>query len=58
MLQEGITEIDSKTVKSFAVLKAVSGSPGQTHAFNAQAELVSKVTFTTGAQGVVHTALP
>ena len=58
MLQEGTTAIGAKTVKSFAVLKALSGTPGQTHAHNTSAELVSKVTFTDGFQAIVHTALP
>ena len=58
MLQEGTTAIGAKTVKSFAVLKALSGTPGQTHAHNTNAELVSKVTFTDGFQAIVHTALP
>lgn len=58
VLQEGTTQIGAKTVKSFAVLKAVSGTPGQTHAFNSNAELVSKVTFTDGFQAIVHTNLP
>ena len=58
LLQEGTTAIGAKTVKSFAVLKALSGTPGQTHAHNTNAELVSKVTFTDGFQAIVHTALP
>jgi hypothetical protein len=58
MLHEGTTVIGTKTVKNFAVLKAVAGSPGQTHAFNNTSELVSKVTFTDGVQAVVHTNLP
>ena len=58
VLQEGTTVIGGKTVKNFAVLKAVSGTPGQTHAFNNAAELVAKVTFMDGYTGVVHLALP
>lgn len=58
ILQEGTTVIGAKTVKSFAVLKALSGTPGQTHAHNTNAELVSKVTFTDGFQAIVHTDLP
>ena len=58
LLQEGTTAIGAKTVKSFAVLKALSGTPGQTHAHNTNAELVSKVTFTDGFQAIVHTELP
>jgi len=45
-------------VKSFVVLKTVSGTPGQTHAFSHAADLVAKVIFADGAQGVVHLTLP
>ena len=58
VLQEGTTGVGGKTVKGFVVLKAVSKSPGQTHAHNTHAEMVSKVTFTDGFQAVVHTNLP
>jgi hypothetical protein len=58
VLREGTTVIGAKTVKSFKVLKSVSGTPGQTHAFNSSSELVSLVTFTDSSQAVVHTDLP
>ena len=59
VLQEGVTVIEGLTVKNFLVLKTVSGTPGQTHAFNTNAELVAKVTFTiTNDQALVRLALP
>jgi hypothetical protein len=57
VLQKGTTQIGGRTVKNFVVLKTVSGSPGQTHAFNTRAEVVAKVTFTDGAQALVHIEL-
>ncbi len=58
VLQEGTTVIGGKTVKSFKALKSVSGTPGQTHAFNGSGELVAHVTFDTGEQAVAHIPLP
>jgi hypothetical protein len=58
VLQEGVTEIGGRVVKSFAALKAVSGSPAQTRAFNSSGDLVAKVTFADGDQAVVHLPLP
>ena len=59
VLQEGVTVIEGLTVKNFLVLKTVSGTPGQTHAFNTNAELVAKVTFTiTNDQALVRLSLP
>ena len=58
IVREGVTVIDGKTVKSFAVLSAVSGSPGQTRAFNSAGELLYRVTFTDDSQAVMMTAMP
>lgn len=58
VLQEGTTNIGGKTVKNFSVLKAVSGTFGQARSFNSVGELVSQVTFSTGAQAIVRTMLP
>lgn len=57
VLQSGTTEIGGKIVKSFKVLKAVSGTPGQTHAFNGAWHVVSQVTFSDGSQATVSTIL-
>ena len=50
--------LEGLTVKNFLVLKTVSGTPGQTHAFNTNAELVAKVTFITNDHALVRLALP
>ena len=62
VLQTGTTVINingtNKTVRSFVVLTTVSGTPGQTHAFNDAAELVVRVTFTDSTTAEVHVGLP
>jgi hypothetical protein len=47
-----------KTVKTFNVLKAVSGSAGATRAFNVDEIVVAQVTFTDGTTAVVRIQLP
>ena len=58
VLHESTTVIGTRTVQSFVLLTSVSGTPGQTHAFNDNAELVSLVKYTDGLRAIVHTALP
>ena len=57
LLREGVTQFDGVAVKSFVILKAVNGSPGQTHAFNGS-HLVVRVALTDGTTGVVKLNLP
>ncbi len=58
VLQSGTSEVDGKIVKSFKVLKAVSGSPGQTHSFSSVATVFSSVVFTDGSQAILQTLIP
>ncbi len=58
VLQSGTTVVEGKTVRSFEVLKAVGGSPGQTHGFNTFGAVFSQVTFTDGSQAIVQTFPP
>ena len=57
LFREGDT-IGGRVLKSFTVLKAVSGSPGVTRAFNDQGEIVWRATFTDGSTAVVVTTVP
>lgn len=47
-----------KKVKTFAVLGLVSGSPGQTRAFNREHQIAVRVTFLDGSQAIVKIAVP
>ena len=58
VLQENTTVIGTRTVKSFTLLTTLSGTPGQTHAFNNNRELVSLVIYTDNFRAIVHTNLP
>jgi REJ domain/FG-GAP-like repeat/FG-GAP repeat len=58
LFREGKTSIGGKTVKSFDVLKEVSGSPGVTRAFNSYGQVVWRATFTDGTTGIVMTQVP
>lgn len=48
----------TKTLRSFTVLSAVSGSPGQVRSFNQQGEVVYHAYFTDSTQAVVKVRLP
>jgi REJ domain/FG-GAP-like repeat/FG-GAP repeat len=58
LFREGRTSIGGKTVKTFNVLKEVSGSPGVTRAFNSLGQVTWQATFTDGTTGVVVTQVP
>ena len=61
MLQGATTVIQGKTVKTFQVLKSVSGSPGQTHAFAdvmSKSHVTAKVKFQDGSSSIVDIELP
>ena len=47
-----------KTVKTFTVLKAATGSPGVARSFNSAGEVVSLVTFTDTTPAIVKTVVP
>ena len=57
LFREGDT-IGGKVLKSFIVLKAVSGSPGVTRAFNDNGQIVWRATFTGGSTAIVVTTVP
>ena len=57
LLQTGTLAANGKVLKSFAVLKSVTGVPGQTRAFNAT-RLVYKAVFTDGTQALDQLDLP
>ena len=57
LFREGDT-IGGKQVKSFTVLKAVSGSPGVTRAFNDAGQVVWRATFLDGTTAIVVTTVP
>ena len=50
--------VGGRVVKAFTVLKAVSGSPGVTRAFNDVGQVVWRATFTDGTTAVVVTQVP
>jgi hypothetical protein len=58
LFREGTTTIGGKTVKTFNVLKEVSGSPGVTRAFNSRGQVAWQATFTDGTNGIVVTQVP
>jgi hypothetical protein len=57
LLQEG-QAIGESTVKSFAVLTSVLGSPAQTRSFNEQGSVIVKVTDAANAQHLLLIAIP
>lgn len=50
--------IGGKTLLRFNVLKAVSGSPGVTRAFNSASQVAWRASFTDGTSAVVVTSIP
>ncbi len=50
--------IGASTVRSFTVLGGVIGSPAQTRSFNSLGSVIVKATDTTGAQHLLHIAVP
>ena len=50
--------IGASTVRSFTVLGSVIGSPAQTRSFNSLGSVIVKATDTTGAQHLLHIAVP
>jgi hypothetical protein len=50
--------LDDKVVKTFTVLKAVGGSLGVARSFNANYEIVARVTFTDGGSAIVKVEVP
>ena len=57
LLQEG-DAIGASTVKTFTVLSSVVGSPAQTRSFNNSGSVIVKATDATGAQHLLHIAVP
>ena len=57
MLREG-DAIGTSAVKSFVVLSSVLGSPAQTRSFNNGGSVIIRVTDATGAQHLLHIAVP
>ena len=47
-----------KVVKNFSVLKAVSGTPGVTRAFNSHRQVVWRTAFTDGTTAIILTQAP
>jgi uncharacterized repeat protein (TIGR03803 family) len=61
VLQQLLRENQSvagKTVKTFSVLKAVSGSAGVSRSFNAVSQVATLVTFTDGTTGIIKIDIP
>lgn len=58
LVREGVTAIAGKTVKGFTVLKALSGSPGTAHSFNAAGDVALLVTFTDASKAIVTVQVP
>lgn len=58
LVQTGVTKVDGKTVKSFALLTASSGSVGSTRSFNRSAQIVWRATFSDKTHGIVVTEVP
>ncbi len=57
LLRENDT-MAGKTIRSFAVLSTVPAVPGQTRSFNQAGEVIARVVFTDGAQGLVTITIP
>ena len=57
LLQEG-DAIGASTVKTFAVLGSVTGSPAQTRSFNNTGSIIVRATDIAGAQHLLHIAMP
>jgi hypothetical protein len=57
-MEFGIIFQHQRTVESFNVLKAVSGSAGVTRFFNANGNVVALVTFTDGSPAIVRIDAP
>ena len=57
LLREG-DAIGSSTVKTFTVLSSVTGSPAQTRSFNRIGSVIVRATDMTGAQHLLHIAVP
>ena len=53
-----IDSTTNKTVKSFAVLKALTGVVGAGRSYNDVGDVVSMVTFTDGSQTVIRSSAP
>ena len=58
LFREGLTKIRGKTLKSFAVLEAVSGSVGVTRAFNADGAVMWPGNFNDGTSAILQTTVP
>lgn len=58
LVRENVTMIDGKTVKAFAVLKAVSGTPGVTRSFNSAGAVVLRVIFIDNTSAIVKITVP
>jgi hypothetical protein len=63
ILQEGqqVGPAPAKSLRSFEILGAVSGSPGQLRAWSAgdpHARIIYRATFTDGSVGILSTAVP
>ena len=50
--------VSGKTVRSFHVLKAVTGSVGVTRSFNDSGDVIWRAAFTDGTTAIVKTAIP
>ena len=57
LLREG-DAIGTSTVKTFTVLSSVVGSPAQTRSFNRIGSVIVRATDMTGAQHLLHIAVP
>ena len=57
LVREG-DAIGSSTVKTFTVLSSVTGSPAQTRSFNRIGSVIVRATDMTGAQHLLHIAVP
>ena len=57
LLREG-DALGASTIKSFIVLSSVTGSPAQTRSFNNGGSVIVKATDATGAQHLLHIAVP
>jgi hypothetical protein len=51
-------QFGGKTLKTFTVLKAVSGSAGVTRSFSANRQINVQVLFTDGSSGLVRIDVP
>jgi hypothetical protein len=50
--------IGSVTLKSFIVLANVNGSPGETRSFNANRQVIVKLTFSDNSQAIARIDVP